>query len=184
MTTTTAPMTTTETAGALRALTAYHEAGHTVAGVMRGSVLRSVRLGEVDGDGLTIHRGPPWDQPFSAYAGPWAEARYTWGDRPADAEDEDGLVFADHLYGIFLGVGAEDRQELRQHFAELAAMLPEVSADDLERATEQTWARELEAVWTAIEATATRLLAGAEITDESVGDAIRVCLMRSLRELA
>ncbi len=169
---------------ALRTLAAYHEAGHAVAGCMRGSTLRSVRLGEVAGDGLTVHREPAGGDSCTSYAGPWAEARLIWGDRPADAPDEDGLSFADHLFDAFLGGGAEDWQELSAHFAGLAAMLPpEVTAGDLERITKQVWARELEAVWPAIEETATRLLAGAEITDESVGEAIRVCLLNGLRGL-
>jgi len=179
---------TTEAPAALRSLTAYHEAGHAVAGVMRGSVLRSVHLGEVAGDGLTVHRGPSWDDPFISYAGPWAEARFIWGDRPADEEDEDYLVFADHLFGVFLGVGAEDWAVLREHFAGLAglaAMLPpEITAGDLERITESKWTLELQAVWPAIETVATSLLAGAEITDERVGEAIRRCLMAALSALA
>jgi len=145
--------------GALRTLTAHHEAGHAVAGCMRGSVLRSVCLGEVAGDGLTVHRGPSWADPFVGYAGPWAEARYIWGDRPADAEDAEGLVFGDYLFGIFLTSGAED--------------LLEVSAASSSRATERTWACELRVVWPAIEATAVSLLAGEVITDEGVGAAIR-----------
>ena len=179
--------TTTETPRDARTLAAYHEAGHAIAGCMRGSVLRSVHLGEVAGDGLTVHRGPSWDDPFISYAGPWAEARFIWGDRPATEEDEEYLVFGDHLFGIFLGTGAEDWCELSEHFAELAglaAMLPpEITADDLVRLTESAWAREMEAVWPAIEETATRLLAGAEITDATVGEALRVCLVVALSEL-
>lgn len=161
---------------ALRVLAAFHEAGHAVAGCMRGSTLRSVRLGEVAGDGLTVHREPAGGDPCTSYAGPWAEARFLWGDRPADAEDEEGLSFADHLFDVFLGAGAEDRQELREYFEMLAAMLPpEVTAGDLERVIEQVWARELEAVWSAIETVATRLLAGAEITHASVNALLEAC---------
>lgn len=171
----------------VRELAAYHEAGHAIAGCMRGSVLRSIALGDVDGDGLTVHRGPCRDDPFTSYAGPWAEARHIWGDHPADEEDEDYLVFADHLSAVFLGVGAEDWAELREHFvwvAGLAALLPpEITAGDLERITEQVWARELQAVWPAIETIATRLLAGTEITDATVGEAIRGCLVAALSEL-
>lgn len=181
-------MTTTETPAALRALAAHHEAGHAVAGCLRGSVLRSIALGEVPGDGLTVHREPAWDDPFVSFAGPWAEARHIWGDRPADAEDVDGLVFGDHLFSVFHSTGAEDWAPPAGHFARLAglaAMLPpEITVDDLVRLTEQVWARELEAVWPAIELIATSLLAGAEITDATVGDAIRVCLLNGLRELA
>ncbi len=178
---------TAETPADPRALAAHHEAGHAIAGCLRGSVLRSIALGEVDGDGLTVHRGPSWDDPYVSYAGPWAEARFLWGDRPADEENEDYLVFADHLFGVFLGAGAEDWQELQAHYArlaELAGLLPpEITAGDLERITTQKWAVELEAVWPAIELIATHLLAGEEITDENVGEAIRVCLVAALSEL-
>lgn len=162
-----------------RALAAHHEAGHAVAGCLRGSILRSIALGEVDGDGLTVHRGPCWDDPFVSFAGPWAEARYIWGDRPADEENEDYLVFADHLFGIFLGAGAEDWAVLQAHFdgyAGLATMLPpQVTAGDLVRLTEQVWARELQAVWPAIETVATRLLAGEECTHARVNTLLEAC---------
>jgi len=171
-----------------RTLAAYHEAGHAIAGCMRGSILRSITLGEEDGSGLTVHREPAGGDSCTSYAGPWAEARFIWGDRPADEEDEDYLTLAGHLFGVFLGAGAEDWQEVSEHFAglaELAGLLPpEITVDDLVRLTEQVWARELQAVWPAIETVATSLLAGAEITHASVGEAIRVCLIRSLRELA
>jgi len=178
---------TTETPADPRTLAAYHEAGHAVAGCMRGSILRSITLGEVPGDGLTVHRETAGGNPLTSYAGPWAEARHIWGDRPVDEEDEDYLIFGDHLFGIFLGTGAEDWQELQAHYARLAGLAellpPEITVDDLVRITEQKWARELEAVWPAIELIATRLLAGAEITDENVGEAIRRCLMAALSEL-
>lgn len=169
---------TTETTADPRTLAAYHEAGHAVAGCMRGSILRSVRLGAVAGDGLTSHSGNTWDNPFATYAGPWAETRYSWGDRPV-AEDEEGLSFADRLFDVFLGGGAGDREVLSEHFASyagLAAQLPpEISAGDLERATKRTWTGELEAVWPAIETVATRLLAGAEITHASVNALLEAC---------
>jgi len=184
---TTAPTTTTETPADPRALAAFHEAGHAIAGCLRGSVLRSIALGEEDGSGLTVHREPAGGDPCTSYAGPWAEARHIWGDHPVADEDEDGLVFADHLFGIFLGTGAEDWQELQAHYArlaELAGLLPpEITVDDLVRLTEQVWARELQAVWPAIEETAIRLLAGEEITDATVGEAIRGCLVAALSEL-
>jgi len=179
--------TTTETPRDARTLAAYHEAGHAIAGCMRGSILRSITLGEEDGSGLTVHREPAGGNPLTSYAGPWAEARHIWGDRPVDEEDEGYLIFGDHLFGIFLGTGAEDWQELQAHYARLAELAgslpPEISVDDLVRLTEQVWARELQAVWPAIETVATRLLAGEQITHASVGEAIRVCLVAALREL-
>ncbi len=179
---------TRETPRDARTLAAYHEAGHAIAGCMRGSILRSIALGEEDGSGLTVHRETAGGNPFTSYAGPWAEARHIWGDRPAAEEDEEYLVFGDHLFAVFLGTGAEDWAAASEHFAELAglaAMLPpEITAGDLERITEQVWARELEAVWPAIELIATRLLAGAEITDATVGEALRGCLVVALSEPA
>jgi len=53
-----------------------------------------------------------------------------------------------------------------------APVRPDCQAD----ANEQVWARELQAVWPAIELIATRLLAGEVITDEGVADAVRAAM--------
>jgi len=175
-------MTTTATAtAALRPPAAHHEAGHVAAGCLRATSLRWVRRGAVPGEGLMTHTGPSWNTPFVAWAGPWAEARYSWGDRPADAEDEDGLSFADRLAGVFHFHPA-DLQAVLAYGDELAQMLPTDAAVDLERAGEREWTAEMERVWPAVEKVAARLLTGAKITEMATRAAVHARWVRSLRK--
>jgi hypothetical protein len=149
-----------------RELAAWHEAGHAVAAVMRGeSRLKSVALDEErHGAGLTEHSSKSFDNAFIAFAGPWAEARYGWGDRPLDDDDDDGLYFDDHLFGVQMEQPA-DAAILESARAEArAAGLPPDSVWH----TEQVWQMELERVWSAIAAVAGALRAGATVTHEGV----------------
>ncbi|MGY1697374.1 hypothetical protein ACI780_20945 [Geodermatophilus sp. SYSU D00814] len=148
-----------------RELAAWHEAGHAVAAVMRGdSRLITVGLGDRHGEGTTWRRGAAWDGPFVAYAGPWAEARRTWGDRDLEDEDDDGLTFDDYLLGVLL--------EQRDDAAVLDAASLEARATGLaperNRQTEMVWRMELERVWPTIAAVSKALLAGATVTHEHV----------------
>jgi hypothetical protein len=120
------------------------------------------------GDGITWARQRPTDSAFFTWAGPWAEARLRWGDRPLDERDDDDLGFADHLAGAFL----EQVSDL-DHYVEQAQEWDALvassgfNAAELRRATEHTWSQELERVWPAILHVAELLL-----RDETVTHAI------------
>lgn len=155
-----------------RTLTAHHEAGHTVAAVMRGgSSFRSVDLSRADdGHGLTLHRSKRIDGPFIAYAGPWAEARYLWpAGVPLDGEDGDGTTFGDHVAGVFLAQPDD-----------LAALAPDdervqrLRAFDVEADPYAVWHMELERAWPAVQVVAARLLSGDVLTDADVRQAAQV----------
>jgi hypothetical protein len=135
------------------------------AAVMRGeSRLKSVALDEQrHGAGLTEHSSRSFDKAFIAFAGPWAEARYGWGDRALDDHD-DGLYFDDHLFGVQMEQPA-DAAILEAARAEARAA--GVSPDSAWR-TEQVWRMELERVLSAIAAVAGALRAGATVTHEGV----------------
>lgn len=153
-----------------RTMTAYHEAGHAVASVMRGgSELRSTAItaGHPDHRGLTLHRSAPWDVAFIAWAGPWAQARAAWGDLPLDGEDDDWLTFDDYIGGAFLAGGHEDAQAIAASRGQLEAWgLPADLA--LHVSTERTWSLELDRVWPAVDAVAGWLMEGRTVTDELV----------------
>lgn len=167
------------TADPVRILTAFHEAGHTVAALMRGdSSLLSVSLSDTPGEGITWHRSQVWDQAFIAYAGPWAEARHEWGDRPLDDLDDDGCTFDEVLAGCMLAGGAGDAPIIDQGLspegiaAELGADVDaEGMAEQLREiaaARESVWQMELERAWLAVCAVAPRLVAGETVTNAEV----------------
>ncbi len=153
-----------------RAVVAFHEAGHAVAAVMRGgSSLTSVSLNEHrHGAGITRFRALVFDQPFVVWAGPWAEARHAWGDRPFDSEDEDGCILDDYVAGVFLAQPG-DAEGYRLALRALSDLgVP----DDAIATTEGIWAREMEGVWPVIEAVAAALLRGEVIDDGAVRVAV------------
>lgn len=84
--------------------TCVHEAGHAVAGVVLGALLRNsvVSTGRITGiQGLTSfsHDTPTWHQPSIAFAGPWAEARWLVEGRPSQRQLNrilDGSGYKDH----------------------------------------------------------------------------------------
>jgi len=138
--------------GEARRIAAIHEAGHAVAACMRGgSSLRSVRLGDVPGTGITYHRSKPCDEPFIAWAGCWAEARLAWGDLPYDATDDEGYEWCDHLTGVFLNQPDH---------------IPRI--DQLGPGTENCWCREVDVAWPVVQTVAERLLAGAWVNHDLV----------------
>lgn len=160
-----------------RQLAAVHEAGHAVAAVMRGgSTLTSVTLdADRHGEGITWTRHKGWDAAFFTWAGPWAEARYVWGDLPLDAEDDDGCTFADHVLGVFLEQPGDRAEYLAACQAEDAVM---AGADVAElRATSENvvWPRELERAWPAVLHVADLLLQGHEVTHQVVAEAVEAC---------
>lgn len=104
----------------------------------------------------------PPDEAFVIWAGIWAEARYEWGARPLDAEDEEGADFSYYLDDagarhqasaeIFLAAIEESDHGWRQ---------AGVDADALRVTVErEIWPRELEKVWPAIRRLARALLDG------------------------
>ncbi len=107
-------------------------------------------------------RCTPPDEPFVLWAGVWAEARYEWGSRPLDGEDEDGAEFSDYLNDagcrrpasakMFLAVIEESDHEWRQAGLDVDALRVNVE--------QEVWPRELEEVWSAIRRLAAALLAG------------------------
>lgn len=157
-----------------RTMTAYHEAGHAVASVMRGgSELRSVTLtpGHPDHRGQTWHSSAPWDAGFIAWAGPWAQARASWGDLPLDGEDDDLLTFDDYLVGAVLTGGHEDAAAVEASHEQLAEQLAAsgLPADPAIRWNmEHTWSHELERAWPAVQSVAGWLTDGRTVTDELV----------------
>ncbi|MGP5124284.1 hypothetical protein ACTXJU_15590 [Glutamicibacter ardleyensis] len=148
---------------------AIHEAGHAVAATLRGgSKLISVDLTETsERDGITWHNSKPFDNPFIAYAGPWAEARHAWGEKETLGEfDEDGLTFSDYLGGAFIAGGEHDLQVIES--GRLKDLPEGTDPAALQASTELTWALQLESVWPAIQAVANDLMQGLTVTDSSV----------------
>ncbi len=103
----------------------------------------------------------PPDEFFVIWAGVWAEARYEWGSRPLDGEDEDGLDFSYYLDAA----GWRRPTSAKMFLAEIegsdhgwrqAGMDVDGLRVNVER---EVWPRELE-VWPAIRRLAAALLAG------------------------
>lgn len=71
-----------------RAATAHHEAAHAIAAVLHSARVDSVEVYAAprgdDHGRVTFAHGPD-DRRATTYAGPWAEARYLHGPRPAVA---------------------------------------------------------------------------------------------------
>ncbi|MGV9861890.1 hypothetical protein [Rhodococcus koreensis] len=154
---------------------AHHEAGHACAAILRGGAsITSIHLDPVrPGYGMTHMRAKAYaDGGFIAWAGCWAEARYRWGDRPLDQDDDDGLEFVDHVQGVLLEQPGDraDVIEQEENFARLAAMAPgdEIDVRAATIATYQVWHIELEQAWPAMQRVAELLLAGATVTDAQV----------------
>ncbi len=173
----------------LREVTAFHEAGHTVAALMRGgSSLLSVSLSDTThGEGITWHRSKPSDRAFIAYAGPWAEVRHAWGDLALDGLDDDGCTFDDALAAcLAFGGGADDATIIVAGLSvEGVAAEIGINAEDpgipawlrdwiheTLSAREAIWRRELEQEWPVIEVVAARLLAGDEVTGDQIAAAL------------
>ncbi len=158
----------------LRRVAAFHEAGHAVAAVMRGgSTLTSVSLDEqVHGAGITWSRAHVWDQAFIIWAGPWAEARHAWGDRPLDGEDEDGCTLADYVFGVFLTQPVDSADYDRATRAD-----DELGSDGRGRGVAEcvVWPAELQQVWPAVEHVAARLLEGDAVAHAEVEAAVERC---------
>lgn len=153
-----------------RELTAYHEAGHAVAAVMRGGRVISISIEPVPGchDGETWTTQQQWDNSFVYFAGPWAEARRLWPAGTLNNLDEDGLTFNTYILGRFLR-NPDDTQNYA-HWCELDRLMLPVQARDYYNVSsrENTYGIELEEEWPAISEVARLRLAGVEVTTEMI----------------
>jgi hypothetical protein len=147
----------------IRFRTAHHEAGHAVAGVMRGGDVHHLKLGDptdaglldVDREsiGVTRHTSDSWNVPFVAFAGPWAQWRH--GKETGETEDWD-LVWdwldcdADNVGGDPLG--------------DYTLM----DYDNLTEAQIALWIEELEPHWPAIVAVAAVAFADYPVNTEVI----------------
>ncbi len=148
-----------------RRLAAFHEAGHTVASVMRGgSSLTSVSLSdERAGEGMTWARHAPWDHALIVWAGLRAEARYPWGERDLEDTDDDGLELIDYLLGVLLTQ------------PDAAALHADPWLSDIHEwgaRTEEVWQVEMERVWGAVQAAAARLYDGEAVSADMVEEMV------------
>ncbi|HVG84264.1 MAG TPA: hypothetical protein VM820_07085 [Vicinamibacterales bacterium] len=161
-------------------VTAHHEAGHAMAAVMRGgSSLRGVTI-DVDrpGHGLTLLRTAPWDTGFMAYAGPWAEARFVWGNRPLDAHNDNDCTFSDCVVGVLLHQSDDAAMWGAWHHEPAQESVRQAMADlGMTFAPEEVWDRELELVWPEIQTLAQRIRAGESVTDTEVRDLYEATLL-------
>jgi len=148
----------------LPARIAYHEAGHAVATVLRdGSYVRPFTITSADDyPDRTCHLSPGRDPGFVAWAGPWAQARAEWCERPLESSGDE-FVFADHLLTAYLSGGHTDWLIVEQHFASLPW-------SSMRAGTERVWGMELTRMWPAIQQVAEWLLVGEPVTGQRVRD--------------
>ncbi|MGV8908533.1 MAG: hypothetical protein ACOH1Y_06080 [Propionicimonas sp.] len=143
---------------------AYHEAGHAVATVLRGrKFLRLVSIAaSIAHRGNTLNRSPGWNDAFVAWSGPWAQAHAEWSERPLDGDDK-GCTLDDDLAAAFLNGGQEDHHIVEQHFASMPW-------PSMRSGTERVWAMELTRMWPAITQVAEWLLGGERVSDQRIRD--------------
>lgn len=142
-----------------RNITAYHEAGHAVAAVLRGGWVGGIDI-EPDialKQAGTAQLGSNGDRAFVAFAGPWAETRFQWLGERVDENgcDRHGWTFIDRL-----------RLGLRQNPQDMRACSGAPWRKRL------GWADELETHWPAIDAIAGLLLRDYNVTTAQVRTAL------------
>jgi hypothetical protein len=157
-------------------VTACHEAGHAVAALMCGGEVKSITIdptAEYQGHtGVRIRR---CHSARVTYAGIWAEARAQWTESTLGDVDDDGCTFDDLVTAAYLRnhedaadyEHALDAEPWRRVAEELGRKWAQENGFEFV-SREESWSRELEAVWPAIQALAARLLSGpmtgAEVT--------------------
>lgn len=156
-----------------RELTAYHEAGHAVACVMRGGRITSITIDPDPAEGKhgeTWSHGMQHDESFVIYAGPWAETRSQWaadGLNDIRDTDDDGCTFDDRLTTCFIHNKA-DLASYEHYCDEIdRRWLPPQLQHSLD-GREEIWSHELEQQWAVIHQVAQLLLLGQVVTTEMV----------------
>lgn len=128
-------------------VTAFHEAGHVVARMVRGMpAFRYVTLNPrgATSCGIVATRSPPpvvqpTDAVISTLAGPMAQAYWHWLNEVGAqvlGEDDEGMTFPDYLCGAFL-IGGDGDAEAYDNGGEFIAQLHEAPTLALVR---QHWA--------------------------------------------
>jgi hypothetical protein len=152
-------------------LTAFHEAGHAVAVILRCGTITAIAIDPESGEthyGATDHDGPTWANPFIAYAGPWAEARVQWPDIDLTDTDGGGRTFRDYVQAAFENsADAQTYEAYRRHEDAWSQGPPPTFVEKT-----RTWNAELEEHWPVIRAVALRLLAGDVLTHDVVRDIV------------
>lgn len=155
-----------------RRQTAHHEAGHAVTAVARGGTFHGLT---VEGT-ATRHGGvhvvhPRAAREFVTFAGPWAEARYDWADRPLDGIDEHGSTLHDYIRAS-LCANASDLQvyepSINLPFEIFVADGQGDDAPEVPLARDESWYAELESYWPTMQLAADMVLRGLEIVPEWV----------------
>lgn len=142
-----------------REATAYHEAGHTIAALVRGGgSVKSVTI-----EPTARHSGLTWvnvkscDSAFVTFGGMWAEAEYCW--RTDDAGE---FTFNDYLVGVLV-MQPLDRSDYERAMQERPGIVDRT-------ATENSWGEELRQYWTQIEQVAVLLLRLTTVYDVRIYD--------------
>lgn len=148
--------------------TAYHEAGHAVAAVLRGGTVQHLKLaaglsdgGLLDADlesiGVTRHTSASWDVPFISFAGPWAQ----WRHGTETGHEEYHMDLSEWL-------DLSESLDLDDPHGDYALM----DYDNLTGAQIDVWIRELDRLWPVIAAVAALALAGEPVDTAIISSAI------------
>lgn len=166
-----------------RSRTAHHEAGHAVAIVVGGATIDSVWVNRTDWTalpldadtgkgGTTTYSDSSFEaQPFIAFAGPWAEARWTVEiDPDLDADDMD-----DALHWAWDDNADGDTARYEDRVSAMESVAAQLGFGSVGRVWEREWSDQLESLWPAICAVAELLTDGQTVTHDLVRAAVERC---------